>query len=193
MHTEPKQLLPGVSRGGALLLDDILAAHLPALRAYVCANLGPLLTGKESASDLVQSACREVLQHLDRFRHDGEAGFKRWLYATALRKIQDRHRFFRAEKRDAGREADPEAAGALAEALFRESATPSHAAARREEVERVHRVLETLPPNYREVIRLAHLEGLLHKALAARLSISEANARMLLSRALARLARQLEV
>ena len=51
--------------------------------------MGPQLRAKESASDLVQSVCREVLGRLDRFQHGGEAGFRHWLYATALRKVRD--------------------------------------------------------------------------------------------------------
>jgi RNA polymerase sigma-70 factor (ECF subfamily) len=190
MQLDSNQLLPDVAHSAKV--EERIEAHLPALRAYVRANLGPLVAAKESASDLVQSTCREVLEHLERCRYDGEVGFERWLYATALRKIQDRRRFFRAVKRDAAREVAADARTARLEELFQDSATPSRSAARRDELARVERVLSTLPARYAEVIRLAHLEGAPHKEIAARLSISEANARMLLSRALARLARLLE-
>ena len=58
----------------------------------------------------------------------------------------------------------------------------------REEVERLRAALSKLPENYRQVIHLAHVDGLSHREIAERLGISEANSRVLLSRALARLA-----
>jgi len=64
-----------------------------------------LVFAKESASDLVQSVCLEILQHLDRFRYRGEAGFKHWLYTTALRRIVNKHEFNTAAKRDVRRDA----------------------------------------------------------------------------------------
>lgn len=190
MIPESRDLVDRASRGDAIAVDDLVALHLPGLEAYVRSHVGELVAGKESASDLVQSACREVLAHLDRFRYDGEAGFQRWLYATALRKIQDRHRYYKAEKRDAGREVHQPSG--IAEQLFGASSTPSGQAAVRDDLARVERALVELPENYRTVIRLAYLESLPHAEVAARMGIQESNARMLLSRALARLARVLE-
>ena len=54
---------------------------------------------------LVQSVCRKVIEHIDRFEHRSEAGFKQWLYRTAERKIIDRYRYYTADKREAAREA----------------------------------------------------------------------------------------
>ena len=138
-----------------------------------------------------------MLTHLARFRYDGEEGFKRWLYATALRKIQDRHRYYTAQKRDAGRVAplaDPSASSAPEALLgrFRGARSPSASVVEREELARVERLLGELPPRYQEVIRLAYLDELSRGEIAQRLGLSEANTRMLLSRALARLARLLE-
>lgn len=196
MHGESQDLVDRASRGDGVAVERLLELHLPGLEAYARAQVGRLVGERESASDLVQSACREVLEHIDRYRYDGEDGFKRWLYATVLRKIQDRHRYYKAEKRDAGREVriDGGSASAPIEQLFAgaTSATPSRAASLRDEYARVERVLGGLPERHREAIRLAYLEELPHREIAARMGISEANARMLLSRALARLARLLE-
>ncbi|MHC5066858.1 MAG: hypothetical protein ACYTG5_23125, partial [Planctomycetota bacterium] len=49
-------------------LDELLAGYLPSLRAFVRSRLRPELRLKESASDLVQSVCRELLT--------GETGFE---------------------------------------------------------------------------------------------------------------------
>jgi RNA polymerase sigma-70 factor (ECF subfamily) len=198
MQDESREWIERASRGDAQAVETLLERHLPDLENYVRAQVGALVGRKESASDLVQSACREVLLHMERFQYDGEEGFKRWLYATALRKIQDRHRYYTAQKRDAQRERAPtdrDASALSAERLLdalRSGTSPSSAAGMHEEVARLERALADLPERYGEVIQLAYLEGLPRSEIALRLKLSDANTRMLLSRALARLARLLE-
>jgi RNA polymerase sigma-70 factor (subfamily 1) len=198
MSDDSREWVERASRGEAQAVETLLERHLPGLERYVRAQVGGLVARKDSASDVVQSACREVLQHLERFQYDGEEGFKRWLYATALRKIQDRHRYYSAQKRDALRERGPPeggssapSAGRLLDAL-KSATSPSAEAGKREELAQLERALERLPARYSEVIRLAYLEGRTRGEIAECMQLSDANARMLLSRALARLARLLE-
>ena len=75
--------------GDRRAVQQLLERHLPSLRAYVRLRAGAVIPRHESGSDLVQSVCRDVLENLDRFRYPGEAAFRAWLYATALRKIAD--------------------------------------------------------------------------------------------------------
>lgn len=185
------------SRGDARALDELLASHLPGLRAFVRLRSGPLLRAKESASDLVQSVCLEVLQHLDRFRYRGEAGFRHWLYTTALREVLNRQKYYRAEKRDAAREVGPppDSAGsgdATLLAQYRSICTPSREAMLREQIQIVERAFDELSEDHREVILLAHLVGLSRKEIALELGRSEGAVRNLLSRALSHLAEVLE-
>ena len=189
MTDESRSLAERAARGDAQAIEALLARHLPDVEAYVRGRAGELVRGKESISDLVQSTCREVLLHLGRFRYDGEEGFRRWLFASALRKIRDRQRYYRAEKRDASRAT---ATAGLLATYFRTGTSPTGAAAVRDELEQLERALAGLSASQGEVIRLAYLEELPHGAIAARLGISEAHSRVLLSRALARLARLLE-
>lgn len=194
MDDPSRKLVERASDGDGLAADALLERFLPELRAFVARRAGPGLERRESTSDLVQSTCREVLQHLPRFRYDGEDGFRRWLFKTALRKIQDRHRYWQAERRRAERETTAEPLSpsrSRGREGPRTSATPSRAAAASEELERVARALAELPESYREVIRLHQVEGLSHQEIAGRLGTSEAYARTLLSRGLARLARVL--
>lgn len=191
-----RELVERASRGDGPAIDALLELHLPELERFVRRRAGPLVAAHDRPSDVVQSACREVLLHLDRFQYDGEEGFRRWLYRTALRKLQDRHRYWQAEKRDAERDVPVGAGGSSDGAtpideLLRSLRTPSQDAAMNEELAIVRRVLEELPPRYREVIHLAQVEGLRHAEIAQRMQVSETNARVLLSRALARLARLL--
>ena len=84
-------------------LDALLQHHLPRLRAFVRMRCNGAVRRQESSSDLVQSVCREVLAHADRFRHPDEEGFRRWLFTTALRKIRDRSDYYKAARRDVRR------------------------------------------------------------------------------------------
>lgn len=174
-------------------LEELLNKHLPGLRAFVAGRVDRLVHAKESNADIVQSVCREVLEHIDRFEHRSEAGFKQWLYRTAERKIIDRYRYYTADKRDAARElppspSEPSSDGDLLAAALRDAQggrpTPSHEAIAREELLRTSRAFEGLPAVYREVILLSRVHGVPHAEIARRLGKTEGAVRNLLYRGL---------
>ena len=78
MDQDSRILLERASQGDPSAVDALLQRHLPGLQDFVRRNLGQLVQRKESSSDLVQSACREVLEHAGRFQYDGEEGFRRY-------------------------------------------------------------------------------------------------------------------
>jgi len=189
----PGELVQKATRGDRAAIGALLERHLPRLQAFVRLRMGPELRAFESSADLVQSACREVLQHLERYRYRGEDEFRRWLFATALRKVQNRVRYLRAERR-AGRrvERPPEASAAGEDALAELAqtlATPSRQAMLHEQIERLERPFAALPEHYREVITLARVVGLSHAEIARQMGRSEAATRVLLFRALAALSK----
>lgn len=53
-------------------IERLLQEHLPGLRAFVRLQATPEIRAQESVSDIVQSVCREVLTHADRFQHPGD-------------------------------------------------------------------------------------------------------------------------
>ena len=183
-------LVEQASRGDQPAIDELLERHLGGLRAYVRLHLSPELRARESASDIVQSVCREVLEHIDRFRYGGEAGFKHWLYATALRRILDKDDFHTAQRRDVRREVPAEAAATMLAAW--NAPSPSRLAEAREELLRLERGFDRLGEAQREVIVLSRLVGCSHREIAERLGTTEAAARVALHRALARLSALLQ-
>lgn len=171
----------------------LIERHLPGLRAFVRLRAGAAIRARESASDLVQSVCREVIEHQDRFQYPSEQAFKNWLYATALRKIANRAEFWNMQKRDAGREVGIDARdSASLLACYATISTPSRNAMAREEVERFERAFDQLSEEQREVVTLAHLVGLSRQEIAAQTQSTEVAVRSLLYRAMARLAAILE-
>ena len=190
MPEEVQHLVEAAARGDSRAVEELLERYLSGLRAFVRLRAGPLVRARESSSDLVQSTCREVLEHADRFRFPNEGAFKSWLFTTALRKIQNRHEFYRAQKRDvmreAGQDADPDAGGILSH--YASFSTPSRHAILKEEMERVERAFEELTDEQREVVTLAHLVGLSRAEIAEQMGKSEGAVRVLLHRSLAKLA-----
>jgi RNA polymerase sigma factor (sigma-70 family) len=183
-------LVQKASSGDRTAIESLLARYLPALSIYVARHAGAALRQKESRSDLVQSVCREVLEDLRSAKIDyrGEAQFRQWLYKAALRKIQGRGRYFGAQRRAAGREV-PIADAPSAEHGLQHSRTPSRSAASGEELARFRASLQQLDDTSRSVVEWAWFDEMPHKDVAARLGITEAHSRTLLSRALARIAK----
>ena len=182
------RLAEAAARGDGPALAALLERYLPSLRAFVRLRAGPLRR-QESSSDLVQSTCREVLAHAGRFRFPSEAAFKRWLFTTALRKIADRHRRLLAQKRSVRRQAplaDTTEADVLA--CYQSFCTPSQQAIAREELARIETAFDALQDDQREVITLAKVIGLSRAEIAAQMGRSEGAVRVLLHRALVRLA-----
>ncbi|MCB9877891.1 MAG: sigma-70 family RNA polymerase sigma factor [Planctomycetes bacterium] len=180
-------LAQSVSGGDQQALALLLERFLPELRAFIRLRSGPKLLAQESPDDLVQSVCREVLGDLGSFDYRSEQAFKSWLFLSALHKVQDKGRYYAAEKRDAGRAwavEDPALLSGYVSLL-----SPSRVASAREDVARLEAVFDQLPDDYREVITLHRLLGLDHEQIAERMGKTPGASRVLLHRALARLGR----
>ena len=200
-------LLPEQGQSGILLqqsrsgdgeaLDQLLAAHLPSLRAFLRLRVNPELRARESATDLAQSVCADILARAHDFEYRGEASFKAWLFTTALNKVIDKYRFHRAERRDVRKEAHADGmaqtyAEGMLERAYASLATASQVAIAKEEVQQLERAFDELPDNYRELITLQRIAGLSYQEIAERMGISETQVRGQLYRALLKLGEVME-
>ena len=182
------------AQGDQQAVERLLELHLPSVRAYVRAHMGKQLRARESSSDIVQSVCRELLTHQERFRYPSESAFVAWLFTTARRKISNRARDFGRQKRDVDREiasTNNLDLGSLTAAYTR-SNSPSQQAIRLEEIAQLEAGLDRLSPEHREVLTLAHLAGLSRSEIATQTGQTEDAVRAMLRRAMARLAIYLE-
>jgi RNA polymerase sigma-70 factor (ECF subfamily) len=195
MERDLQALTDAAAAGDRGALETLLQRFLPDVRAFVRLRAGPQLRARESNSDLVQSVCREILEHAERFQHPSEGAFKHWLFTTAQRKIQHRHEYWTAQKRGAAGEVslDAETDSSGSEALpdlmsrYRRFSSPSGVASLREEAGRIESAFDRLSEEHREVISLAYLAGLSRAEIAERMQRSEGAVRVLLHRALARM------
>lgn len=190
---ESEELIRSASAGDQDAIEELLLGNLPRLRAYIRFRMGPELCAKESASDLVQSTCREILSNLERFQYRGGSNFRQWLFATALRKVQNRVQFYRSDRRDHAREVlgNLPSDEALA-AYYQTLSTPSQHVILSEQVRQLEAAMAQLSDEHREVILLARVVELSHKEVSEVMGRSETASRSLLRRALAELAGHME-
>jgi RNA polymerase sigma-70 factor (ECF subfamily) len=194
MGSSPSSELVQRSRSGdAAAMRALMQQHLRALRAFVRVHMSPLLRAHESGSDLVQSACLELLQKLDAFEFRGEAPFRAWLYQGVLNTLRDKERALKAQKRDARREVglpDTSSQGDLA-ACYSSILSPSRQVIAEERVRALEAAFDELPDDYREVISLSYLAQLSRAQVASQMGRTEASVRNLLARARVALAEAL--
>ena len=172
-------------------LEALLVRHLPQLQGWLRLRMGPILRSRETPEDLVQSVAREALGELSTFEWRGEAAFKHWLYTRAQHKLQDRVKFFGAQKRDPAKEIAPPADSQAILACYGNLCTPSRELAANEALARIESALDDLSEDYKEAITLYRLCGLDYPEIAVRMNRSEGAVRNLVYRGLSRLALRL--
>ena len=192
-----------VARARALdseAVDELVHAHLDELRAFVRFQVDPRLRVRESVSDIVQSACREVLEDLPAFDDRGSGSFRAWLFTATLNKAREKGRRHRAQKRDLCRDRPVEdlaggvdrSRGDVYRSLLSLDASPSEHAIARERLELLERAMDKLAPDERDVLLLSRVVGLTHREIAPRLGRTERAVRSLVTRASVRLLAAME-
>jgi RNA polymerase sigma-70 factor (ECF subfamily) len=181
--------------------DGALGRLLEHYRAYLTLlarlQIGRRLQGKADSADMAQETFLEAARHFPRFRGETEAELAAWLrqiLAACLAHLVRRYYGTQARdvrlERDLGDDLD-RSSRAIDGGLIAGHSTPSQRASRREQAVLLADALERLPPDYRDVIILRHLEGLTFPEVAARMGRSVDSVEKLWVRALPRLRRAL--
>ncbi|MCI0463947.1 MAG: sigma-70 family RNA polymerase sigma factor, partial [Gemmataceae bacterium] len=155
------------------------------------------LQGKVDAADLVQETFLEAHRHLARFRGSTEAELVSWLRQILATQVAHLvRRYCGSQRRNVLLERElalelEKSSQVLDHGLLAKDSSPSQQAQRREQAVLLAEALERLPPDYREVIILRHLEGLTFPQVAQRLGRTVDSVDKLWIRALDRLRRTL--
>jgi RNA polymerase sigma-70 factor (ECF subfamily) len=192
-----RELLDHARAGNSVSLGRLLELYRNYLRFLARSMIGTNLRLALEPSDLVQETFLEAQRDFAHFAGNTEPELMAWLRRILARNMADQARHHRAGGRDVGRRESLEvllerSSTALHNALAASFVSPSHAAVQREQVVALADALESLPEDYREVIRLRNLERLSFIAVAARMGRSPGAVRMLWTRAIERLSRALE-
>ncbi len=180
------ELVLRLRAGDTSAFEELYRRYHDELLLVVRARLSRRLRAALESEDILQSVALEAFRELARFEPRGAGSLKRFLHTLIVNKIRDRADTFGAAKR-AGTIALDDAVGQSLAARVEPLSyhDPAYAA--------LERALAALPPAMREIIVLRRIDGLSSQEAAARLRKSDAAARKLYSRALARLATLLGV
>ena len=179
-------------------LGPLLEKYRSYLSLLARVQIGRRLQGKADSADLVQETFLEAHRHFPLFQGRTAAEFVHWLrqiLAARLAKLVRRYlgtkgRNVRLEQkleRELARSSD-----AIGKALVADQSTPSLQAVRRENAVLLAQALERLPPDYRDVLILRHLQGCAFAEVARRMGRTVESVKKLWARALPRLREELE-
>lgn len=182
------------AQAGSLSAVDGLLRHFePWLKLIAQTQFESRFAAKFDPADVVQQTLIQAARDLPKFRGATEGEWMAWLRQILAHTLaHEVRRYAGTQKRDLHREVslDQELSAVsqrLGDLLPDSGPTPSQDAAAADRQIRLARILDRLPPDYREILVLRHLEGLPHDAIARRLNRNPGAVRMLWVRALARL------
>lgn len=195
------ELIDRVKARDAEALAELIGAERHRLIGFVRSIMSEKLIAQVEPDDLVQEISATALTSLDTAPLDRYEPIQ-WLQEIARRRVVDAHRFhFGAARRDAGRQQSMHGAGDGAggnggggiEAFLAASMTsPSAAFSRDVRVNRMHEAVDDLADEAQAVVRMRYAEGLPTKEIAAKLGKTDVAIRVLLSRSVRVLEKQLE-
>ena len=178
-------------RGSAApTLRELLPRHLAQIETHVRGLLGRTLRDHESAVDVVDSVCGDLLAEGVEFEYRSEGEFQAWLRAVVANKIRCRLRFVRAKKR--GHDRQVAATDSQVDGACVDLTTPAHQAMLREDLGLLDSALARLPDHYRELIVRRHLMGEPNEQVAVAVGSTVQGARNMLTRAMVKLAGELD-
>ena len=170
--------------------------HASYLKLVVASQLDDRLRARVSSSDVVQETFYEAHRDFPAFRGATPEEFLGWLRRILMNNLlRAVEQHLKAAKRDVRREvsidrvqgAGDRSVAAIATQLPHAGDSPSASIQRRENADVLGQMLDSLPEDYREVIRLRHQEGLDFTDIGERMNRSSGAVRMLWLRGIKRL------
>jgi RNA polymerase sigma-70 factor (ECF subfamily) len=193
MNDTPEQLLSLARTGQGAALGALLERFRNYLTLLARLQIDRRLQGKVDPSDVVQETFLEAHRDFARFRGSSEAELAAWLRQVLAHNLANVLRHYRGtQRRDVRLERQlqvelDQSSRVWDPGLVAQLSSPSQEAARREQMVLVADALAQLPPDYREVLVLRHLEGLTFPEVAGRMGRTLTAVNKLWVRALGRL------
>ncbi len=196
-NRSPEELLRQARAGSSTALGQLLDLYRNYLDLLARVQIGRRLQGKVDPADLVQDTFLKAHRDFADFRGNSEGEWVSWLREILAFNVAHLvRRYCGTQRRDIRLERElmdelAQSSRALDRGLVSPQSSPSQQASRREQAVLLADALGDLPPDYREVIILSHVEGLRFPEVARRMGRSVDSVKNLWARALARLRRSL--
>lgn len=176
------RLLRRIWQGDRRAQEQLVVHYLPILKRLAHGRLPAGARGLVGTDDLVSITLEKAIRHIDTFEPRREGAFLAYLRQILLNEIRSQIRHAKARP----------VAGELDTDLSSNGKSPLEELVGRELMERYESALERLTPEQREAVILRIEMGLSHQEVADALGAPSPDAaRMIVARALARLAEDL--
>ena len=175
-HDQIRAQIENAKRGDRAAFDALVGQFRDRLGSAIEQQLARRQRGDVDFEDVLQEAFLRAFEGIDRFTWRGEDSLYPWLYGIAWNVASKL-----AEK--SARRHTLE----IPERIAADDVAPSKMARRDERFDRLERSFARLKPEYREVLRLARMEGLTVKEIAERMDRTEYAVKHLLARAIKQL------
>ena len=191
-QSDPQTLMNEARGGSKSACGHLLEMYRGYLRFLARVQLSSQLQAKLDPSDLVQETCLYAHKYFAGFRGSSEAELVAWLRKILADRAAKQVRQFATDKRDVNLERRwehdlTESSRVLERFASADQTSPSEKAMRRERSVLLANALEQLPPHYREVMILHHLQGMPLAEVAQHMGRSHESVRKLWARAMIKL------
>ena len=154
--------------GAGSQLGQILVYFQPHLTKFAEKSVGPSLSRRMSASDLVQDTLLSATSQFPSFRGQSELELKSWLMELIKSRLADglrRHKF--AARRAIDREVT-----CTGSAIDDSHPTPAQVVASREETKNLLDTIQMLSPDAQKIVRMRYLENQSFESIAQTMGMS---------------------
>jgi RNA polymerase sigma factor (sigma-70 family) len=176
-------VLERAQKGDSAAARDLLERALPSIRRWARGRVPHYVRGDANTEDVVQDAFLRTLKGLEEFRHHTVGALHAYLRRAVINRIRDHIRGSRRRAIEFDSAAEP----------LDWQPSPLERTILRESVEHFLAALARLRPADRQVVIWRLELGYTPQEIATQLGKSEAAAAMTVSRAMARLAREMRV
>lgn len=188
-----QQLVTLAKDGDEFALNQLCRVYSDRVRWMVRFRLNKELRPKLESLDLAQDVLIHALKGLGDFKYTNDGDFLRWLSKITQNALRDNVDKLYTDKRDIRKEIPLHDRGQTTggrplgspEPLV--TTTPSVIMSMKEDLSKLEKAIDSLKPEYREVIILTKIEGLSYGEIGKRLNKSADAVRMLVPSAMAEL------
>jgi RNA polymerase sigma-70 factor (ECF subfamily) len=189
-----ERLLTLAREGDESALDQLCRVYCERVRWMIRLRMGGELRSKLESMDVVQDALIHALGGLESFTYTNEGDFVRWLSTIVQHTLCEHWDRLHADKRNMRKEVrlrslrSATGSGPAGMPGPVDATTPSVIMSRKEDLAKLEKALDSVKPEYREVLILSRIEGLSYGEIGQKLGKTPDAVRMLASRATAALA-----